>query len=101
AAFRSEPGFLAASGAQSRGHALAEQVGASLDGEGYAAVGRGERGGKLLHPIDPETEDVVGKPDVIGMEGAFEIQHLRRHGGSTALQILVTPDRLGAPGAAE
>ena len=26
----------------------------------------GERGGELVHPVDLETEDVVGEPDVVG-----------------------------------
>ena len=66
AALGADPDFTAAGLAQRLGHARAHQVGAQLDREGHAAAAGRERGGELVHPIGPETEDVVGEPDVVG-----------------------------------
>src|SRR3984957_20261374 len=93
---------LAASGAlQFPCHGTADEVGARLNREGYGAARRVHRGGKVCHPIHAESEDVVGKPDVVGIEGVLQIGHFGGDVCRRALEIAVSPDRFGAPVAAE
>src|SRR3546814_8326076 len=56
---------------------------------------------ELREPVDPEAEDVVGHPDVVGAERAFEQAHLRGDFACTALAVVIAPDRLGTPVATE
>src|SRR6185312_3087587 len=52
-------------------------------------------------PVDAEAEDVIGKPDVVGRDVALDTGHLRGDLGRGALQIVIAPDGLRAPGTAE
>ena len=101
AAFGADPGFPAARIAQRLGHARGDEIGAQLDGEGHAAAAFGERGGEFVHPVDAESEDVIGKPDVVGpivpARWIISAATLARR----ALQVSIAPDRLRAPVAAE
>ncbi|MCW0462506.1 hypothetical protein NB717_003574 [Xanthomonas sacchari] len=101
AALRADPGLAAAGPRQGGGHALAAQVGTGLDGEGHRAVGGGQRIGEVLHPVHVEAEDVVGHPHMVGREAALELGHLRGHVLRLAALVVIAPDRLGAPVAAE
>ena len=101
AAFCADPS-LAATGVLERiGHAFTDQVGPGLNGERNYAACRPSGRREVENPVDPESEDVIGKPDMVGLEGALHISHLRRNVAGAALQVMVAPGRLGAPRAAE
>ena len=56
--------------------------------------------GELLRPLLREREDVVGEPEMVGLETVLELQHFLRHQGRGPAVVGVTPDGLGAPVAA-
>ena len=97
AALRADPRLAAARVAQRLGHPFADQVGASLYGEGNRAARRACGGREIENPVDPEAENVVGKPDVLGIEAALEMRHFDRNVVRAALQVMVPPGGLGAP----
>src|SRR5580698_655071 len=101
AALSADPGLGAAGFGQRGRHVLAGEVGADLDGEGDARVGLAYRAREAPHPRRLETEDVVGEPDVIRVEALLEVGELGRHRLDAALRVLVAPDGLRAPAAAE
>ena len=65
-----------------------------------AAAGRAALA-RTPDPVDAEAEDVVGEPDVIGLNVRFRWVISAATSAGAALQVLVAPDRLRAPGAAE
>src|SRR5262249_51189942 len=101
AAFRPEPRLSTGGIPQRLHHALTHQIGACLDRERDRPIVLGDDRRKLAHAVDAESKDVIGKPDVIGCEGALEVFHLLTDGNWAALQVMVSPDRLRAPCTAE
>ncbi len=101
AALRADPCFLTACLTQGDRHALADEIRTRLNRKGYRAAVFMQRMRELVDPVDPKSKNVVRKPDVLGPKSALEIRHLHGDRRRFALQVLVSPDGLGAPGAAK
>ena len=80
----------------------ADQVGAGLDGEGDLRADRAlARGANSRDPVHAKPKMSSANQMWSGLNGRFRYAISRGDGAGAALQVLVAPDRLGAPVAAE